>query len=233
MDNRKKMILVLLGLLIPFSLTANWYSDIGDSFDKMRSSFSEIQNSIEQTKEFLASVERFVSTLSTVVTAVTSVVGSKTILLLLLVILISSGFRTLGMGAGLFSFLLSLFIADSLWFLWGKSVQTGLLSNLVTILKTNLIILAPVILYFLYKKYSVDIRNLIKRAVFRNFRSPMSLYEAEQMVLLLEHGSQDLIKKIGEDIKKGGKEKSLRISDESYRSLENMKHLLAKIGKKV
>gem|GEM_PF-3881151 len=233
MSIRIKALVVLFCLLIPLSLTAKWYTDIGDSFEKMRSGVAEIQDSIVQIQEGIATANRFITTVSTVIKTITKIVGVKTIILLILVILISSGFRTLGMSAGLFSFLLSLFLADSLWFIWGKSTQTDLIAYSASILRTNAAILFPVIAYFLIKKYSGNIRNFIKRNLLKNFRSGLSIYESEQLLLLVDHGSHDLIKKIREDIEKSDKGGNLLLSDDSYYSLNKIKKLLAQLDKKV
>ncbi len=116
---------------------------------------SGIASSIGETAENLKGLGRFFSSLKAMIGFVVDIIGFRAILLFIFASLIGNGLSFFGISKGKLSFFLSLIIADLFWFLWIKSFSTdpaGLAASIVSILKTNLILIIPFAVIYILKR---------------------------------------------------------------------------------
>ena len=218
-------VLIFSFLLTPAAGTAQWHSGISGPIEKISSGINEIKESVNETKELFVSINKFIKTVSAPVKAVSSLLGGTTLILLLFVLIISSGLGALGIPKGKFTFFTALFIADSLWMAWGSSINADTLIYFLKIIKTNVILLSPVIIYLIIKKYSPDI--------FRRFKNKITgrgikIQEAQFLSERFSDESLQLIKALSGDMGSGKTNGTIFLSDASRSSIVRIKKLLDK-----
>ncbi len=113
----------------------------------------EIRDAITELKRVTDAVARFISTLSGIIRTIAAFAGLKAILLLLGALVISSLLVFAGIPRGVFSFFLSLFLADILWITWILSYSPGAPVDYLAIMRTNGVLLMPVVGLALVRKY--------------------------------------------------------------------------------
>ena len=79
----------------------------------------------------------------------TSMLGFSTFVLLVMVLLFSSGLSAVGLPRGKPTLLISLAGANGLWLLWERSMNPGDMAFVPTMLKSNGIILAPLVCFYI------------------------------------------------------------------------------------
>lgn len=226
MPFKKIIFLLLIALLIsPAAGTSQWHSGISAPFEKISTGINELKESVNETREFFASVNRFITIVTAPVKKISSLLGGTTLILLFSVLIISSGLGAVGIPRGRITFFTALLIADSLWLAWGSSINSNIIIYLLKIAKTNMIILSPLLLYLILKKFSPGFLSIIKNRI-----SGKSIHakEAEFLNERFSDESLKLLKSLSADIDRGKKNSKILLSDASRDSIGRIKKLLEK-----
>ncbi|MDA3901800.1 MAG: hypothetical protein PF637_14915 [Spirochaetes bacterium] len=133
------------------------HAGFGEALDSLKTS-------LERTEEF---VTRVYSTIE----SITSFTGFKTIIILILAFILSSGISTTGIARGKNVFFLSLLIIDILWFLWFSVFYDTRKELIQDMSKTNLMILSPFILILLVKFIAPQATRFIRSFNRKNVRT--------------------------------------------------------------
>lgn len=102
----------------------------------------EMADTLKEISDLLQGFRSFLSG----ITLVSETIGFGTILLIIAVIIFSAGFSAMGVPRGAPSFFTSLVTADALWILWKTSFNAGFPEYSAAFIKSNLIVLSPLIL---------------------------------------------------------------------------------------
>ncbi|MDY6969809.1 MAG: hypothetical protein SVR08_14275 [Spirochaetota bacterium] len=113
---------------------------------------SGISSTIDDTTDVLTGLGRFISTISAAFTAISSIFGFKAIILFVIVLFFGAGLTFIGVPRGKSSFFTSLIIIDLVWFIWLRSFNKESWNFILPMLKTNLILLLPIIFFFLLRR---------------------------------------------------------------------------------
>lgn len=140
-------ILILIGLLASFAPHS--------SHMPVQCGFTE---SIEQASRIINAVIAFFSLIKSIITAT----GFNTLALFAAVTVISAGVTSFGLPRGRVSFLLSLATADLFWFAWEKSLNTSAGEYIPAMLKSNALVLAPLVTVALLTRAVPAIKKAIK-----------------------------------------------------------------------
>ncbi len=221
-------ILIFFILLAPACTMLQLHAAIGNPFKKISTGVNEIKDSISETKEFFEALGKFTKTVAFPIKKISSLVGGTTLILLFFILIISSGLGALGIPKGKFTFFAALLIADSLWLAWGNSTNSNMFLYILNVAKTNIILLSPFFIYIITKKYFPStISKLIGKIPFK-FKKGVSPKEAEFLSERYSDESLVLLRKLSKDIKKGKTENKVILSDDSLKSIRNVKKLLEK-----
>jgi hypothetical protein len=128
----------------------------------LATAYGEIKEGIRSLKESYDSVNRFINSVSSLIDAIASLMDPAAFVLLLVVLLLSAGFSSIGIPKGRFSFFLSLAAADTIWFLWNRSIAQAGFEFLGGMIKANLYLLLPYVTIslcvrgagFLHRRYA-------------------------------------------------------------------------------
>lgn len=132
--------------------------------------FSGIASTMGETAETIKGFGRFLDSMRSVINIVSTVIGIEVIILLIAVSILSGALSLLGIPKGRFSFFCSLAIADMFWFVWAKSFNPeslDLAGKILSILKTNLILIIPFIIIYFFRSPAMSnkIKPKIKAAI--------------------------------------------------------------------
>jgi hypothetical protein len=120
--------------------------------------FKDISGALEGIRTFLSGIA-FIS----------KTIGYETILLFIFVIVFSIGFSSIGVPRGKASFLVSLTAVDALWALWKASVNARFADFFPQMLKSNLIVLSPLILVAILARVFPFLTASLRTAVLSPF----------------------------------------------------------------
>lgn len=205
-------IAAILFYLIPHALPAGKIGHAG------------IMGSIEEIGVIFTGIQAFASR----IIDFTSAIGIATIVLFLAVLVLSSGLTMLGVPRGRASFLMSLLIADGVWFAWSQSFHPGSAAFLPGLMKSNILLLSPMaavaLTSFLWSRgvrfYLWRVRPFLrkKRGHFtkKEILRFIENYQRERDVL-----ERSLIQDLGQ-----AADGWVAISPETSRSLESLKKAL-------
>lgn len=118
-----------------------------------------VTDTIKEIQQFIEGWRIFFSRLS----AITSLVGFKTLLLFMAILVISSGLSSIGLPRGKVSFILALLVADTVWIAFSDSFNPGKFTYLGPVIRANLTICAPMLLFYLSPLIWRKTRSLLSR----------------------------------------------------------------------
>ena len=98
-----------------------------------------------------------------VIKSVLTITGLNTLVLLLMVTLFSAALNVVGVPRGKMSFLISLAAADSLWFAWEKAMNTEPGVFLPAMLKSNALLLLPLMMVAVMTGIAPGIKKSVKK----------------------------------------------------------------------
>lgn len=221
-------ILIFAILLTPAISTAQIHSGISNPFEKISTGINEIKDSINETKEFFAAINKFITTVTFPIKKISSLIGGSTLILLFFILIISSGLGALGIPKGKFTFFTALLIADSLWLAWGYSINSNMFSYFLNVVKINIILLSPFIIYLIIKKYFSSVFTELINKISLKSKKRMHLNEAKFLSERFSDESLMLLKKLSKDMGKGETNDKIILSDDSRNSIRSIKKLLGK-----
>jgi hypothetical protein len=118
----------------------------------------DISGALEGIRSFLSGIA-FIS----------KTIGYETILLFIFVIVFSIGFSSIGVPRGKASFIVSLAAVDALWGLWKASVNARFADFFPQMLKSNLIVLSPLIVVAILARVFPLLAASLTNAVLSHF----------------------------------------------------------------
>lgn len=184
------LLLSILGLHGPIDCTNSFMT------------YCSLTKTLTETREALEGFLRFIGSISAIFKEISNIAGFRVIALLATVLFFSAVLSFIGVPKGKTSFLLALIIVNALWLLWEKSYNSS--SDYMTIVKTNGILLIPVVAFIALKRtlpliYSRFISILYRRCnLFRR-----RLYEKKNIIEILKRYqdcSNEFEKSLIEDI---------------------------------
>lgn len=87
------------------------------------STLTDMRNTLDGIKKTFEGIGRFVKSISDFISSIASVINLRALVLLVAVLVFSAGFSAIGIPKGGWSFFLSLFVIDALWYLWRNSMN--------------------------------------------------------------------------------------------------------------
>jgi hypothetical protein len=150
--------------------------------------------------------------------------GLKAILLLFGTLIISSLLVFAGIPRGVFSFFLSLFLADLLWIAWIRSYSPGASVDYLAIMRTNGVLLMPVVGLALVRKYFPAFFSGLFGAAYASAagwlrrRRPLSVHELGALLESYLRASGDLQRSLIDDLIRSRGEK-VRLSRDTRAAL--------------
>ncbi len=193
--------------------------------------FSDITDITETLKELTGIIQGINSFLSGV-TFISETIGFGTILLFLAVLVFSAGYSAMGVPKGKASFFSSLVTADALWVSWKMSFNAPLSDYLLPMLKSNLIVLCPLIIAVLIARAAPALHGKARALASALFRKKNQIGQREAAALCEEcqDRSARLNRALLEDIlatnKPGG---AVSLSPETKKCVEAFREALGKI----
>lgn len=166
------------------------------------------------------------------ISSFTSFIGLSTVLLFLGVLLLSAGFSVIGVPRGKASFLLSLAASDALWIAWEQSFNPGHYEYLPSLAKSNILILAPLVIVtvvaFLFPRAG-DVLRRATRALMKNPR--MSFSKSDMLELFEEYqfSRTDLERHLLQDISRSGNE-PVSLSPDTIRSARALQKTVQRLA---
>ncbi len=190
----------------------------------LSSTLEGMQRTFAGVKDTFDGIQRFASGIAAVWRAVSAVIDPRALALLAAVLIVSAGFSALGVPKGRMCFLVSLASVDSLWFLWGRSMNPDSIAFIPGMIETNLYLLLP---YFLIVISAHFLPIIIKRAL-RRFASGLDREEAQLLVERFDDESTRARESIMRDISapEGGR---IKLSSASRSHLGELLRVMKKI----
>ncbi len=194
---------------------------------------ADMQASLQNISDALKGIQSFFTSLSNI-SVISNVIGLETILLLVVVIIFSTGLSALGVPKGKLAFLLSLLTADCLWFLWKASMKDPFQEFMPQILKSNLVVLSPFLAVsvlaaavpFAWKKLKRRMAPLLRRGRAIDKKTLRAVYD-EYLA-----NSAALHSQITSEILGSGENEKIAISGETSRAIEDLRATLLKFDTK-
>ncbi len=184
--------------------------------------------SLKELSDVIQGINSFLSG----VTFISQTIGFGAILLFIAVLLFSIGFSAMGVPRGKASFLSSLITADVIWAAWKVSFNTPLSDYLGTMVRSNLIVLCPLIIAAVIsrlfpasaRKTGTALSSLIKRKKKTVARGAVDLFrEYRDRCARLDRAILEDI------IAAGGAGNPVSLSPETRKSVEELRETLTKI----
>ncbi|TFH43354.1 MAG: hypothetical protein E4G96_01335 [Chrysiogenales bacterium] len=192
------------------------------------SGLAEAADSFGRITEFLQGVHSFLSGIS----FISETIGFPTLFLFLAIILLSAGFTAMGVPKGKPSFLASLFTADCIWALWNISLQARFGEYIGSMIRSNLILLAPAATVSIVARIAPLLTARARRAGVGLFQKKKSL-DRDAAVKLLEdyqEKSSGLGASLLSDILAASVDPIVRFSDATKERARALEELLDRLG---
>ncbi|MBN1501648.1 MAG: hypothetical protein JW982_15930 [Spirochaetes bacterium] len=193
------------------------------SFLFSASIFASFSESLDDLEKVVTSITAVFQSISMTFKAINSLFGIEVLLLLLAVILFSSGLSAVGVPKGKLAFFSALAAADFFWLVWLIAQKSGSYLFIFKVLKTNLILLSPYLLVLTVKTIWPVILHHVRRRLYSKRgmkKEQLMKFSTEIMqlnVYLSKYIQQDLITD----------EEYVVLSNNTYNSL---RHLLSKLN---
>lgn len=216
--NKLLTILLTLFILLYFSHVFPVYAiDIFDTYNNIKTTFEGLS--------------RFLDAIYSFITAISDILGYRALALFFAIAITSAGLSAIGLPKGKISFFISMVIINLLWYTWNKSFEIDWTYTLITMLKTNGIIVFPYILFLLIKHY----REIIIRYLTKIFHLIVPFIKRRGIPKQLFHESvkslniayTSVTDSLMNDYFKG--ETSIKLSTESIRAIEQLENVLQKL----
>ena len=203
--------------------------------EKIQETYKSAIEIPENMKETYKSMEEFiggVNSFADKVKSVTGMVGFKPIMLLIIVIFLSSGLSSIGVPRGMLSFFISLAFVNTIWIMWKMSFTDTQAAEYLSIIKTNLILLFPLILIFSIKSGWPFIKKSLQKMKARLTGEELQLQRKEinSLSRILLEENMKLHNQIQAEI--DSDELSTGLSSDTKKSINKMRKLLDTLEEK-
>ncbi len=189
---------------------------------------TDITGSLKELSNVIQGINSFLSG----VTIISQTIGFGTILLFVAVLLFSAGYSAMGMPKGKAAFLSSLVTADALWAAWNVSLNTALSDYLAPMIKSNLIVLCPLIIVAVMSRAFPAAGRMIGSALSSLIGRKQKISAGTAADLFGEYRERcaRLDRAVLEDIiAAGGGGKPVNLSPETRTRAEELRETLAKM----
>jgi hypothetical protein len=188
---------------------------------------------MEETTGIIKGFGRFFDSIKSIINIISAVIGIEVILLLIAASIISGGLSLLGIPKGKFSFFCSLLIADLFWVLWAKSFNPDsfdFFGKILSILKTNLILIIPFIIIYFFRSpvMTKKIKPKVKAGIKSLFRKKTAINKSMliKMNEKLQEESMNLQRSIYNDVIYKKDVDEILISDETLKHRKELEDIL-------
>jgi hypothetical protein len=191
------------------------------------SALSDVTRALKDISDALDGIRSFLSGIA----FISKTIGYETILLFIFIIIFSIGFSSIGVPRGKASFLVSLAAVDALWVLWKASVNARFADFFPQMLKSNLIVLSPLIVVAILARVFPLLLASLKNAVLSPFRR-MRAFSRKRLAGLHQEfraRSEALDGLIRSDMA-GADDEKITLSTVTVQMIEELKSTLTKIN---
>lgn len=189
--------------------------------------YCSLTKTLTETKEVLEGFLRFIGSISAIFKEISNIAGFRVIVLFVSVLLFSAVFSFIGVPKGRISFLLALITVDALWLLWEKSYNRS--GDYMTIFKTNIILLIPVIAFIALKRTLPLFYSRITSILHRKYNLfKRRLYKKKNIIAILKRYqdcSNEFEKSLIEDILNTADDR-ITLSQNTNRSLRELDEIV-------
>lgn len=193
--------------------------------------FKEIRETINDIRHTAGGIMRFLESVSSVVVAIARFIDPRALALLFFVLVFSAGFAAIGIPRGRASFFISLALVDTLWFVWGKSINAEMPSYALSMAGANLYLLAPYFSYLVLRRRALPAagRALTALRLRRAARKPAGREEIRRLARCIDDESLGLVASLARDAACAGEE-AVAISEESRKRITNLRDALDRLS---
>ncbi len=219
---KNKLFTILLTsiIILYFSHIIPVYAiDIFDTYNNIKTTF-------EGLSRFLDAIYFFIS-------AISNFLGYRAIALFFAIAITSAGLSAIGLPKGKVSFFISMVIINLLWYTWNKSFEIDWTYTLITMLKTNVVVLLPYFLFLLIKNYEENIKARVVQII--HFILPflkeggMSKESFIESIKTLNTAYTDMMNALINDY--FNSKRTIELSGDSIRTIEQLEKTLQKFKK--
>ncbi len=186
---------------------------------------TDITESLQELTDAVRGIHSFLAGVS----FISETIGFGTILLFLAVIVFSAGYSALGLPKGKASFFSSLITADALWVLWNVSFNAPPAEYIISMIRSNLIVLCPLAVVAVITRAAPPLAVRIRSGVRSLFgrRREIGAREAAALSGECQARSARLNRAVMEDIlASGGTGDAVSLSAETRKSAEELREAL-------
>jgi len=182
-------------------------------------------------------IKNFISGINTIISGISDIAGTlgfSTIILFMGILIISAGLSAIGIPRGKISFIISLLAADFLWIFFKKSFNPESISYMVPVIKSNVIIILPLLTIFIIKKLNPKIFRPLFDTARDLFRRDSAVDRKEILVHSRDLSviSQEVQHDLFEQLLQKDHAKGIIISSEVRTKLERMNNIISRLMKK-
>lgn len=200
-------------------------------FEDTAHTFSEIRETIKDIRQTAGGVMRFLESVSSVVGTIARLIDPRALALLFFVLVFSAGFAAIGVPRGRASFFISLALVDTLWFVWGRSMNAEMPSYALSMAGANLYLLVPYFSYLLLRHRALPAagRSLAALRLRLARRKPAEREEIRRLARRIDDESLGLVASLSRDAAASAGEEAVVISEESRKRITNLRDALDRL----
>lgn len=187
MRNKTAVIAALLAIMIALPAIPRGTKRHAGGQPVFAAGLEDIREAYGDIRKNLQGIGRFFQNLSSLSRAISAVFPPGALVLLLAASFLSAGLSSIGVPRGKTSFFVSLALADTIWYLWEKSMTPETHAFLLTIVRINLYVLVPYILVAVLARAVPPLSGRLFASLGGILRhSGRKTFETEELGFLLE-----------------------------------------------
>jgi hypothetical protein len=208
------------------------------SLSDVKDTITDVKNAIMEIKASIDGLLKFINTISDTIKTMSSIIGFKAIILLASVIVFSFILSFFGIPRGNTSFIISLILSDAIWYTWARSFNPESYNFIKSIIYANMILLSPIILISLMKKFLPVLFNKFMTFAALKMRLPIfknMIYNKDYIINFIENfqtSRAEFEKSILKDlINSKDKNSNIILSSITLEQIENMRKIINNLYK--
>lgn len=192
-----------------------------------------IMETLQQIQTSFEGLARFLNNVYSAVSLISSILGYRAIALLIAAALLSAGLSAIGISNRKASFFISLILVNVLWFTWNRSFMVEYYDTIITMAKTNTVVLLPYVLITMYLRYKAHIKRLLTSFVYAIFpvmkHRGISKHQLQESLNELHSSYLLLNSSIINDLIEG--DTAVKISQDTINAVDRMQKFLKNFKK--
>lgn len=232
MRNKTAVIAALLALMIALPAIPYGTKHHDGGHPAFAAGLEDIREAYADIRQNLQGIGRFSRNLSSLFRAISAVVPAGALVLLLVAAFLSAGLSSIGVPRGKTSFFVSLALADTIWYLWEKSMAPEAHAFLLTIVRINLYVLGPYVLVAVLARTVPPLSGRLFARLGEFLRLPgVRTFEKEELGFLLErlHDTNLKIQKMLAIEISNCKNDRIKISGAARRHVEDLGSIVGRL----